>query len=226
MSTTAIRAPRRASRLRETHIGGLTQAAWLYWAAVVVPAAVGIFVAADHVHAVDWRRFVTLAVMASLSQLLSFPLNRRRVFHPAIVFIVAGALLLPPELMILLIVITCVPDWVKQRYNWYIQTFNIANYVVSGVAAWAVAQAIGFPASAGREAVAGACAAVVFVVGEPAPAAADALSRPRSDAAQDRPARRGGRDDRARPRSHGRAGRRLVGLTACVSPRLLSRRSS
>jgi putative nucleotidyltransferase with HDIG domain len=164
MSAAAIRAPRRASRLRETQIGGLTQAAWLYWAAVVVPAAVGVVVAADHVHAVDWRRFVTLAVMASLSQLLSFPLNRRRVFHPAIVFIVAGALLLPPELMILLIVITCVPDWVKQRYAWYIQTFNIANYVVSGVAAWAVAQVIGFPAPAGREAVAGACAAVVFVV--------------------------------------------------------------
>ncbi len=164
MSSAAIRAPRRASRLRETQIGGLTSAAWLYWAAVVVPAAAGIIVAAAHVHAVDWHRFATLAVMASLSQLVSFRLNRRRVFHPAIVFIVAGALLLPPELMILLIVITCVPDWVKQRYPWYVQTFNIANYVVSGVAAWAVAQAIGFPASAGREAVAGACAAVVFVV--------------------------------------------------------------
>ena len=66
--------------------------------------------------------------------------------------------------MILLIVIHCVPDWLKQRYPWYIQTFNIANYVLSGVAAWAVGQAIGFPASPGREAVAGACAAVTFVV--------------------------------------------------------------
>jgi putative nucleotidyltransferase with HDIG domain len=66
--------------------------------------------------------------------------------------------------MILLIVVHCVPDWLKQRYPWYIQTFNIANYVTSGVAAWAVAQAIGFPASPGREAVAGACAAVTFVV--------------------------------------------------------------
>src|SRR4029077_9999694 len=120
--------------------------------------------AAAHVEAVDWRLFASLAVLASVSQLLSFHLNRRRVFHPAILFIVAGALLLPPELMILLVVFHCLPDWFKQRYPWYIQTFNIANYVTSGVAAWAVAQAIGFPASPSREAVAGACAAVTFVL--------------------------------------------------------------
>ncbi|HEX4324429.1 MAG TPA: HD-GYP domain-containing protein [Gaiellaceae bacterium] len=138
--------------------------AWAYWAAVVTPAALGIPLAAAHVHAIDWRRFATLAVLASASQLLSFHLNRQRVFHPAILFVVAGALLLPPELMILLVVVHCLPDWFKQRYPWYIQTFNIANYVTSGIAAWAVGQAIGFPASAPREAAAGACAAVVFVV--------------------------------------------------------------
>ncbi len=164
MSTAAVETSRQPWRLRGTQIGGLTAAAWAYWAAVVAPAALGIALAADHVEAIDWRRFAALVALASLSQLLSFHLNRRRVFHPAIVFIVAGALLLPPELMILLVVITCVPDWLKQRYPWYIQTFNIANYVMSGVAAWAVGGAIGFPASPGREAVAGACAAVTFVL--------------------------------------------------------------
>ncbi len=164
MTSVAVDGNRRRSlSLRRTRIGGLTLAAWLYWAAVVIPAALGVALAADHVHAIDWRRFVTLGLLASVSQLLSFHLNRRRVFHPGIVFIVAGALLLPPELMILLVVIQCLPDWFKQRYPWYIQTFNIANYVTSGIAAWAVGQAIGFPASAGREALAGACAAVVFV---------------------------------------------------------------
>jgi putative nucleotidyltransferase with HDIG domain len=164
MSAAAIEAVRRPLRLRGRQIGALTPAAWIYWAAVVAPAAVAIVLAADHVHAVDWPRFATLAALASLSQLLSFHLNRRRVFHPAILFIVAGALLLPPELMILLVVLFCLPDWLKQRYPWYIQTFNIANYVISGVAAWAIGQAIGFPASPGREAVAGACVALVFVV--------------------------------------------------------------
>jgi putative nucleotidyltransferase with HDIG domain len=164
MSAAAIETVRRPLRLRGRQIGALTPAAWIYWAAVVVPAAIGIVIAADHVHSVDWQRFATLAVLASASQLLSFHLNRRRVFHPAVLFIVAAALLLPPELMILLVVLHCLPDWLKQRYPWYIQTFNIANYVASGVAAWAVRQAIGFPASPGREAVAGACVALVFVV--------------------------------------------------------------
>jgi putative nucleotidyltransferase with HDIG domain len=164
VSAAAVETGRRPSRLRGRPIGALTPAAWLYWTAIVAPAALGILLAAEHVEAVDWRRFAALAVLASVSQLLSFHLNRRRVFHPAILFVVAGALLLPPELMILLVVIHCLPDWFKQRYPWYIQTFNIANYVTSGVAAWAVAQAIGFPASPSREAVAGACAAVTFVL--------------------------------------------------------------
>jgi len=164
VSTAVVETGRRPFRLRGTQLGSLTTEAWLYWALIVAPAAAGIPLAAAHVEAIDWIRFAALAALASVSQLLSFHLNRRRVFHPAIVFIVAGALLLPPELLIMLVVIHCVPDWLKQRYPWYIQTFNIANYVTSGVAAWAVGHAIGFSGTAGREALAGACAAVTFVV--------------------------------------------------------------
>ena len=145
-------------------IGPLNLAAWFYWSAVVVPAAVGIPLAVAYAHATDWSRFAALALLASVSQLLSFHLNRRRVFHPAILFVVAGALLLPPELMILLVVVHCLPDWLKQRYPWYIQAFNISNYLVAGLAAWATAQAAGFPGTTGREAAVGALAAVVFVV--------------------------------------------------------------
>jgi putative nucleotidyltransferase with HDIG domain len=153
-------------RLHRLHrqIGSLSLAAWLYWSAVVVPAAAGIPLAGAYVHGGGWRRFALLTVLASASQLLSFHLNRRRVFHPAILFVVAGALLLPPELLILLIVAHCFPDWIKQRYPWYIQTFNIANYVVAGVAAWAMAHGIGFVPPPGREALAGGFAAITFVV--------------------------------------------------------------
>jgi len=160
--TTAVLRP--ALRLPRASLGPLTFAAWSYWLLIVAPAALGIPLAAAYVPATDWLRFGLLTALASASQLLSFHLNRQRVFHPAIVFVVAGALLLPPELLILLIVIHCIPDWFKQRYPWYIATFNIANYVMAGIAAWAVAQGIGFPASAGREAVAGTVAACVFVV--------------------------------------------------------------
>ena len=190
MSAAAVETGRRPLRLRGTQIGALTPAAWLYWAAVVAPAALGILVAADHVEAIDWRRFAALAVLASLSQLLSFHLNRRRVFHPAILFIVAGALLLPPELMILLVVIHCLPDWLKQRYPWYIQTFNIANYVMSGVAAWAVGAGDRLPGVARPRGRGRRVRRHRLRRHEPAPAAADALPRPRPDAPQDGPARR------------------------------------
>jgi diguanylate cyclase (GGDEF)-like protein len=33
-------------------------------------------------------------------------------------------------------------DWVRHRYAWYIQVFNIANYTLSAVAAWEVNKAI------------------------------------------------------------------------------------
>jgi putative nucleotidyltransferase with HDIG domain len=163
VSTAAVETTRRPLLFRGRHIGALSLAAWTYWSAVVVPAAVGIPLAAASLHGEPWSRFALLTVLASASQLLSFHLNRRRVFHPAILFVVVGALLLPPELLILFIVAHCFPDWIKQRYPWYIQTFNIANYVVAGVAAWAMAQGIGFQEPPGREALAGTFAAIVFV---------------------------------------------------------------
>jgi hypothetical protein len=161
VTTSALRP---ALRIPRASLGPLNLAAWFYWLVVVAPAALGIPLAAAHAPATDWLRFALLTALASRLSSSRSNLNRRRVFHPAIVFVVAGALLLPPELLILLIVVHCIPDWLKQRYPWYIATFNIANYVTAGVAAWAVAQGIGFPASAGREAVAGALAASVFVL--------------------------------------------------------------
>src|SRR5579884_1423236 len=66
--------------------------------------------------------------------------------------------------VILLVVLHCLPDWLKQRYAWYVQTFNIANYVAAGIAAWAVVQVIGIHGSDGRQAVAGGTAACTFVL--------------------------------------------------------------
>jgi putative nucleotidyltransferase with HDIG domain len=151
-------------RLSPTSFGQMSRKAWLYWLVVVAPVVVGLPVALTHLPAGHWRNFVLLTGLASIAQLLSLQLNRRRVFHPAIVFVVAAALLLSPELMLLLVIVHCIPDWLKQRYPWYIQTFNIANYSLAGAAAWLVARQIGFTSGGGREAAAGAAAAVAFVL--------------------------------------------------------------
>jgi diguanylate cyclase (GGDEF)-like protein len=54
----------------------------------------------------------------------------------------AGALVLPPRALIVLCLAQHLPDWLRQRYPWYIQTFNIASYTLGALAAWAAYAAI------------------------------------------------------------------------------------
>jgi putative nucleotidyltransferase with HDIG domain len=144
----------------------LSPAAWAFWLAVVVPAAVAIDLATRGLApGNDWTPFVLLTAAGSAAQLTSVQLTRRRVFHPAIVFVVAGALLLSPQQLVLMCAIHNLPDWLKHRYAWYIQSFNIGNYVLAGLAASTASRAFGtFGVAAGsRAAAAGVAAAVAFV---------------------------------------------------------------
>jgi putative nucleotidyltransferase with HDIG domain len=141
----------------------LTPAAWLVWFATVLPAAL-ILVAALPALPGDghWFRFGLLTAAASLAQLGSVRLSRNRVFHPAIMFVLAAVLLLSPEQVVLMCLIQHLGEWLRNRYAWYIQPFNIANYVLA-VAASALlfdrllAEGVSFAA-------AGALAAVGFIV--------------------------------------------------------------
>ncbi|HZC31013.1 MAG TPA: HD-GYP domain-containing protein [Gaiellaceae bacterium] len=146
------------------HISPMRPAAWAYWLAVVLPATAAVLIAVGWQHGGEWRRFGVLAGAAAVAQLTSIQLTHMRVFHPAILFVVGGALLLPPNLLVLLCVLHCIPDWIKQRYQWYVQTFNIANYVLAGLAAWAVLQPTGFAGGGAREAAIGAGAAGAFIL--------------------------------------------------------------
>ena len=57
------------------------------------------------------------------------------------VFFVAGALLLPLHLVALMCVLAHIPEWARHRYPWYIQTFNIANWVCASSAVYYIARA-------------------------------------------------------------------------------------
>src|SRR5207247_6372735 len=61
-----------------------------------------------------------------------------QVFHTGLAFSVAAALLLPPQLVVVVCVAQHLPEWLRQRYPWFIQSFNISNVVLSGLAAWSV----------------------------------------------------------------------------------------
>jgi GGDEF domain-containing protein len=48
-------------------------------------------------------------------------------------------LLLPPELVVLIPIVQHIPEWLKTRLTWYVQTFNILDYTLATMGAWASA---------------------------------------------------------------------------------------
>jgi diguanylate cyclase (GGDEF)-like protein len=135
-------------------------------AAVVATAATS---AAQEAH-VRWEVFLAVLVGGALAQVFATHTPGNQVFHTGLAFSVAAALLLPPELVVVVCVLQHVPEWLRQRYPWYIQSFNIANVVLSGLAAWSVRAALGTNGmhvgmSAGTsDVLVASCAAATFVL--------------------------------------------------------------
>jgi diguanylate cyclase (GGDEF)-like protein len=149
---------------------GLPRRAWPFFGVVV---AVSVLTAAlvmpgfEPVPA-DWHAFLVLVGCAVVAHTFVVHTPRNQIFHMGLVFTVAGALLLPPQLLVLLCVLQHASDWAKERYPWYIQLFNICNYTLAGVAAsravrWVPALA-GVDQRQARLALAGVAGATAFVV--------------------------------------------------------------
>jgi diguanylate cyclase (GGDEF)-like protein/putative nucleotidyltransferase with HDIG domain len=89
-----------------------------------------------------WFAFAILASAASVAQLFVVRTPRDQSYHTTIVFLIPAALLLPPELVALMGLVYTIPEWLKIRYPWYIQSFNIFNHTVNLLAAWGVAHLV------------------------------------------------------------------------------------
>ncbi len=115
----------------------------------------------------DWAIFGVLVSAASLAQLFPARTPRDQTYATAVIFLAAGVLLLPLELIPLMAVIQHVPEWLKIRYRWYLQTFNICNWTLALLAGYGVAHAVrgALPLSAPEPtaAVAGLAAIAVIV---------------------------------------------------------------
>jgi diguanylate cyclase (GGDEF)-like protein/putative nucleotidyltransferase with HDIG domain len=145
----------------------LSRGAKLYLAAVGIATVVAAFVPLSHLspHTGGWPTFLVIASCAAVAQLFVVRTPRDQSYHTSIVFLIPAALLLPPELVALVGIVQHIPEWLKVRYPWYIQCFNICNYTLNGLAAWG---AVWFVRDFGlaREpemALAGLAACVVFV---------------------------------------------------------------
>jgi diguanylate cyclase (GGDEF)-like protein/putative nucleotidyltransferase with HDIG domain len=84
-----------------------------------------------------WITFLILGSAAAFAQLFVVRTPRNQSYHTTIVFLIPAVMLLPPELVALLGLVQHVPEWLKNRNAWYSQTFNICNYTLANLAAWA-----------------------------------------------------------------------------------------
>ena len=112
-----------------------------------------------------WPTFFALAACAAVAQIFVVITPRDQSYHTSNVFLIAAVLLLPPELIALLGIVYGILEWLKVRYPWYIQGFNIANHTLNGLAAWGAVELVR-NAGLGPElefALSGLVAAVVFV---------------------------------------------------------------
>jgi diguanylate cyclase (GGDEF)-like protein len=139
VSATGINSPSGAAartHARPSTNAGLSPPAAAYLVAVIGTAA--LLLAPHHVASAshgDWLLFAVLTACAAPIQLLSVESPVHQWYSPALVFFVAGALLLPPQLVALMIVLAHVPDLVRGRSPWHAQAFNIASWICAALIA-------------------------------------------------------------------------------------------
>ena len=103
-----------------------------------------------------------LLPLTAVAPFFRVAVGRNYSLHTGPAFIVAGALVLPPLLVLALVAALHLPQFLRGRYPWYIQLFNLANYVLSALAAWIVVEAVSATGDF-RFAAAGVAAAITFV---------------------------------------------------------------
>ena len=117
-----------------------------------------------------WGAFACFAAAAAITQLLVTRSSSSRSAQVSLaVFIVAAALVLPLELVVLVPIAQHVPEWLKQRYTWTVQATSISCATFAAFAAWGAADLVlsGHELTANttsKIALAGLLAAATFVL--------------------------------------------------------------
>jgi PAS domain S-box-containing protein len=150
---------------QSTRVGRLPASATVYAATVdlaALLAAAAVLVTADAPARQDWWVLAVLLPLAAVAPIFRVPVGRNHSLHAAPAFVVAGALVLPMPLVLALVAVILAPQWIHNRYPWYIGLFNVANYVLSGLAAAVAVAALDGEGDA-RFALSGLVAVLVFV---------------------------------------------------------------
>jgi diguanylate cyclase (GGDEF)-like protein/putative nucleotidyltransferase with HDIG domain len=137
----------------------------------VVAGAVAVaapFLAQIDRHTGNWLEFAILATSVALAQFFVVRTPGNKSYHTTGVFLIAAVLLLPPGLVALIPIIQHVPEWLRSRATWYVQSTNLCVFTIATMAAWGSAHLILgadglIPNDDGRLALAGTAASVVLV---------------------------------------------------------------
>ncbi len=156
---------------RREDAGTLPSLSKLYLASVyAIAVGVGGFavvVSGGHPSAEQVAAFAVLGVLSAAAQLFKVDAPSSHSYHTTPAFLFAAVLLLDPALLVPLGLIILVPEWIRYRYPWYIQTFNISTYLLNMLAAWAVFNAVAGQSSLSvswQTAVATGLAATTFIL--------------------------------------------------------------
>jgi diguanylate cyclase (GGDEF)-like protein/putative nucleotidyltransferase with HDIG domain len=144
----------------------------LAYFAVVAAAAIAVtapFLAHLDKGTGGWWEFAALSTMLALAQFFVVRTPGNKSYHTTGVFLIAAALLVPPALLALMPLIQHIPEWLRSRSTWYVQSFNILVFTIATMSAWAAADVVKgaaglIPSDDVRFALAGTAAAVVLVV--------------------------------------------------------------
>jgi diguanylate cyclase (GGDEF)-like protein len=119
----------------------LPRAARIYVAAVLVAAAVagiaGILLAPPRLERLPVA--VVILLCATIAQQFKVKSPKHQSYYTTTIFFFAAAVLFGPAYVIAIILAAHVVELLRVRYRWYIQAFNVANFVLSAIAAGAIA---------------------------------------------------------------------------------------
>ena len=81
-------------------------------------------------HTGHWLTFAMLGAAAAVAQLFPVHTPRNNAFFMSSVFLLPAVFLLPVPLLALLPILVHLPEWLKTRYPWPMELFNVSNDTV------------------------------------------------------------------------------------------------
>lgn len=124
----------------------MSQRAWAYILGVFIATAAifaaSIFSLSLPLPAAQWGLAAALTLCATLAQLFKVEAPNNQTYYATTIFLFAGVLLLEPALFAVVVLVSYLIEWAKERLvgsqflrKWYLQPFNICTHLLAGFAA-------------------------------------------------------------------------------------------